>query len=298
MLRKAAGIIAGLFILVAVVTLFVLWLAGSGEKKAAADAGLLRAGMTIDEAIGSFPKQFSFASASEKTRDQPCKNEKGEISPPEKLTYWPDQDDADAEGNRLSWIASQLPFNPAALDAFSDHLAARGEWKKMLQVWDSVLEDQSGNGHAYARRSVAYTRLSDLTSAYRDSKQSCKLNDAEGCALVKEFSTKLRRAIDSEDARIFNSAERCLPPAPIIRIMHVPENGRFALSVASPPELAELSRSLSAHEFAALLQSSFAGREWVFTFTYINATPRHTYFHVVMGKDGKIAEVTNTGFMD
>jgi len=248
--------------------------------------------------VAAFPTRFSFATIVEQLRNVPCKEANGELAEPETYVYWPDTDPDDKEGEALSWHVSVTPFKLETVDAFADHLAKRNEWRKVLQTWDSVLQDDANNAIARARRSVVELRLGDQAAAYRDAKRACKLGAKEGCELAARFAPDVSSKLDAENAQTLATAKPCLPPTAIVHVKRPVSDGRFDIRVEEPASTSGTSQNVSGAEFAKLLNDDYANREWMLRFYYLTPTPRHAYFSVFMGTDGKVTRVTETGAMD
>ena len=60
---------------------------------------------------------------------------------------------------------------------------------------------------------------------------------------------------------------------------------------ADSPGESEL-RMLSRTELGQILSRDFKDREWSVSFVYLTATPQHLSFHVMVGRNGKLKDVS------
>jgi hypothetical protein len=110
---------------------------------------------------------------------------------------------------------------------------------------------------------------------------------------LSKFPQEKVTALEAEEKRVSESAPACEPPVASFSLSGPVTDGKFKVRMYSPngriePPLKELSRS----EFTTLLNQESKTREWSVVFTYLTGTRRHLSFHVVVGRDGKIKEVS------
>jgi hypothetical protein len=252
-------------------------------------------GMTVEQVAVVFPTDFFTARIGVPIRNGPCRDASGAISPPEEYpVLFPDMKDDDEKGKELARDAAQIPLRLDRFELLDKHLRARNEWSILIQAWTSYIqESRPPDAIAYCRRGFAYLALSDFARGYADTKKSCELGCRECCTALRKLPPEKVAAIEATERRIADSAPACEPPVSSFSLLGPATDGKFNLRVYLPNATGDpMLKTVSRAEFADLLNREFKGREWNLGFTYLTATPQHLSFHLVVGRDGKVKEVS------
>jgi len=252
-------------------------------------------GMTVEEAVAVFPTDFFSASIGVPSREGSCKNTSGAISPPEEApVLFPEMEDGDAKGKELAWDAAQIPLRLDRFELLDKHLRERKNWSILIQAWTAYIQNsEHPEAIAYCQRGSAYLVVGDFIRGYEDTKKSCQLGYQECCTDLRKLPREKVSAVEAKEKRIADDAPFCEPPAASFSMIGPVADDKFNLRINAPTGKGDpTQKTVSRAEFAELLNGEFRGREWGVGFTYMTATPEHLSFSFVVGRDGKLKEIS------
>ncbi|AKV03764.1 GTP cyclohydrolase III (methanopterin) [Labilithrix luteola] len=105
----------------------------------------------------------------------------------------PDAGKAPATDDELATLEAAARAAPDDFDAqraFDYALARRGQYARVIPVWDAYLARHPDDTRAYVERAGAQRHLGDLTRAFADVNRACELGSPEGCKYAKQLQPK------------------------------------------------------------------------------------------------------------
>ncbi len=89
----------------------------------------------------------------------------------------------------------------AASEAKPDHfdifmhidylLTRRHQWRKVVQSWNTYIENRPSDARAYLERGGAYWQLGKVEEALKDAQKACDLGNEKGCARYQQAKRRL-----------------------------------------------------------------------------------------------------------
>jgi tetratricopeptide (TPR) repeat protein len=86
--------------------------------------------------------------------------------------------------------ADDAPDDFVAHRKLDDALARRGDFARVVEMWNEYLGRHPNDGLAYLERGGAYLHLRDANAAHGDAKRACDLGVSDGCKHAKEMEPR------------------------------------------------------------------------------------------------------------
>jgi len=307
-LKLILKISAAIFLCAIVIVVSILWPLTSKFRSACAATRDFKPGMTVPQMFASFPSNFSTVIIDVPLRQNACKASSGEIMPPDAYpVYFPEIPDSDVEGKHLATEAAQYPFHFDRFLRLDEHLRERREWPELIQAWTDFIQDDNGSNNdavyrkqvaeAYCRRGSAYLDKNDISQGFSDLRKGCRLGCKECCVTLAKLPSAQLKTLKQEEQRIKDNAEPCEGPVSSLLLSGPVVGDTFELKTHGPDGTPG-QRFVSRGELSAMVSREFAGRQWLLAFTFVTDTPAKVSFSVIVGRDGKVEEVSTPRIWD
>ena len=323
-------IVGALIALFVVITLVIVMLGMKASTKAHKGAEAIKPGMTVEQFVQNFPKDFDVASIGETERGAPpCIAPAKSVTPEEAMVAkstankatsviakkkearrleFPAVNKADTVATGLANDASRPPYVLDRFLALDRYLSSHDEYQTITEVWAFYLQNNPTESRAYCERAGAYQHLRDYFNAYKDAKQACKLGEFSCCQAVKTFPPEMVERMEKQ-AVLENAppatpqkkpkvVKALFPPCPVpltpVRSFMVTgplhPDGKISVHFPSPDNQSSEVRMLSPSELMILLNTEYKDRRWSAGFTYLTMTSQRFSFSVLIAPDGKVQE--------
>lgn len=90
----------------------------------------------------------------------------------------------------LEQAAAQAPDDFRAVQQLGYALVDRGQFDRLVKIWDAYIGRNPNDGRAYLERGGGYFRLRKLAEAGADATKACSLGVSEGCARAKQVGAR------------------------------------------------------------------------------------------------------------
>jgi len=258
--------------------------------------------MTVPQIFASFPRNFSTVIIDVPLRQNACKTSSGEVLPPDTYpVYFPEIPDSDLDGKDLATEAAAYPFHFDRFLRLDEHLRERRAWPELIQAWTAFIQDDNGSNHntsyrkqvaqAYCRRGSAYLAKNDIWQGFSDLRKGCGLGCRECCLTLDKIPSAQLKTFKQEEQRIHDNAEPCEPPTTTFSLSGPLVGDTFELETHAP-DGTHGRRFFSRGDLSAMVAREFVGRQWLLAFTFVTDSPAKVSFSVIVGRDGKVEEVS------